>query len=119
MRRHRVSLIAALFVVGWSQACDPFAGTVSQPTEYVGRWARFAGGDSWTDTVELFVNGSTRGQDSAATIEPARWAIVRTRFGSSFCFGSNGKPNCQQFRLEGDTLVLGFMPHVTYWRRAH
>lgn len=112
----RAKSIAVLLAVASTQACAP---EVSQPPEYVGRWTRLVPGDSVADTIELLPDGRVRGGKSSTTRDLTQWAVVRSAFGTGFCLGHVGKPNCQEARLEGDTLVVGLMSHATYWRRAH
>jgi hypothetical protein len=91
---------------------------VSQPLELTGRWARLAADNSWSDTVELFADGRVQGWSATAKLDTVRWAVVHSRFGDALCAGPRSKPNCQPFRLESDTLVLGRAPQPSYFRRA-
>ena len=94
--------------------------TVSRPTTFVGRWARLVSDTAWTDTVELFADGGARGWSGRTEPDGTRWDIVHSRVGGDgFCAGPPSRPNCQPYRLEGDTLVLGRLPKQTFLRRVH
>jgi len=118
MNRRCARIVAALLITGQAQACMRLDAKVSQPGEFAGRWARLVSDTLWTDTVELVADGRVQGWNGVAVLDNTHWAIVHSRFGDAFCFGSRRQPNCRPFRLEGDTLVLGRMPKQSYWRRA-
>ncbi len=99
-----------LLITAQSQACLVLDGKVDQPHEFVGRWARLVADTVWSDTIELAADGRARGSLDHSMPDSTRWAVVHSRFGEGFCLGPRGKRNCQPFRLEGDTLVLGTMP---------
>lgn len=92
--------------------------TVSHPHEFVGRWARLVADTSWRDTIELDAEGGVHDALDRPMPDSTHWDVVHSRFGEGFCFGPRRRPNCQAFRLEGDTLVLGNIRKQSYWRRA-
>lgn len=91
---------------------------VIQPPELVGQWARFGPDTAWRDTIDLLPNGQARGWDGQATPDTGRWAVVSMPRAAGLCIGAPSKPNCQTYRLEGDTLVIGRLPHQSYLRRV-
>lgn len=110
--------IATVLVITQSEACTHLDAKVSQPSEFIGRWARLVTDTVWSDTIELVADGSVRASPDRMMPDGTRWAVVHSRFGEGFCLGARRQPNCQGFRLEGDTLVLGILPKQSYWRRA-
>jgi hypothetical protein len=118
MNLRRAPLIVMLLITGQGQACTRLDAKVSQPGEFAGRWARLVTDTSWGDTVELFTDGRVHGWNRLTILDSTRWAVIHSRFGDAFCAGPRSHPNCQPYRLEGDTLVLGRVPRQSYWRRA-
>jgi hypothetical protein len=115
--RH-VALSALLLIVGQGQACVGLDAKASQPGELAGRWARLVADSVWSDTVELIADGRMRGWNRRTVPDSTRWAVVHSRLGDAFCAGPRSQPDCQTFRLEGDTLVLGRVPKQSYFRRV-
>lgn len=100
--------------------CARLDATVSQPGELAGAWARLGSDTAWADTLALIADGTVRDQRSAATSSRLRWAVVRSRLaGTALCIGPARTPECKPYRLEGDTLILGRLPSVTFLRRVH
>ena len=115
MMRQCISL-AALSLIA---ACHLPDAKVTHPPELVARWARLHADGSWSDTVDLRADGGA----SIPFMTPPdsqRWSMVTAReTGSALRFARTSHSDCQQFRLEGDTLVLGTIRAPTYFRRAH
>lgn len=111
-------LILLALVAMQSQGCARLDAKISRPPEFVGRWARLIADTAWTDTIELFPDGRVRSRDNTVP-DSARWAVVQSRVaGQGFCLGPRHQPNCRDFRLEGDTLVVIGPTSRSYWRRA-
>jgi hypothetical protein len=109
--------IAVLLLAIQEYSCIPLDAKVSRPPEFAGRWARLVSDTSWSDTIELVPDGRVRGW-KAATSDSSHWAVVQSHYGDALCIGLRRQPNCQPYRLEGDTMVLGRTPKQSYWRRA-
>jgi len=115
---HRSGLsILLVLLVTRSLGCTRLDANVSRPPEFVGWWARLVADTSWIDTIELRPDGSVRSRDNTVS-DSVSWAVVHSRVGEGFCLGSRHQPNCRDFRLEGDTLVLISPTSHSYWRRA-
>lgn len=114
---HRLTLVAVIL----ASACHRDDFTVTQPVELIGQWARLRPDQkTWGDTIELRANGAAVDPSRDVSPDSLRWSVVRSRVaGAGLCLGPSRKPHCQQYRLEGDTLVVGRIAAPTYYRRAH
>jgi hypothetical protein len=106
--------MAVLRIAGQGQARTRLDAKVSQPREFADRWVRLVSDTLWSDTVELIADGRVRRWNGPTVPDSTRWAVVQSRVGDALCIGPRTHPNCQPFRLEGDTLVLGPVPKQSY-----
>jgi hypothetical protein len=117
-----VSVLSARIALGMLLAgvgCILFdRGQISHPAELTGKWARLRADNSWGDTLEYLADGSVRGSSTNPVPDSTTWGVVRVRSIEGFCTTKTKKISCQQFRLEGDTLVFGDIANPTFFRRA-
>jgi hypothetical protein len=100
-------------------ACIRVDAEVLHPAELSGRWIRLRPDGSWGDTLEFLADGRVHGSVGNPVPESARWSVVRSRVtGEAFCAVDARDRGCRQFRVEGDTMVLGGLTDATYFRRV-
>jgi hypothetical protein len=99
--------------------CATIDASISQPGELTGQWARLGADTAWSDTVRLLADGTVQNQQRASARDSLHWGVLRSQFGVALCIGSPKAPQCNPYRLEGDTLIVGRLPHVAFLRRVH
>jgi hypothetical protein len=113
--------LAALPAVLSLTGCVPLDARVVHPAELTGKWVRLRADGTWGDTLEYLADGRILGSAGRPVPATARWDVVRSRVAGEGLCTSDGpkKGRCQIYRLEGDTLVLGYIKRPAYFRRAH
>ena len=92
----------------------------ARPPELTGAWVRLRADGTWGDTLQYLADGRVLGSTGHPVPATAQWSVIRSKVaGEAFC-GWNAKDrDCQPYRLEGDTLVVGYIQQSpTYLRRA-
>jgi hypothetical protein len=105
-----------LLLVG--AACITDRAEILHPAGLTGTWTRLRADNTWGDTLEYLADGSERGSSTNPIPDSTTWAVVRWKNIEEFCTTHVKAISCEQFRLEGDTLVFGDIRKSTFFRRV-